>query len=194
MPEWSPPTKVRWLTDDEWSIVRGVFWDTLPYRQRIFLTDAAGENGRAFAIPTSVITGAVGTAFGGALAGPAGAALGAMLNWGLSFANVGYVIGVGPHKYPDMTKHPGLLVHEVTHVWQGKNSAFALTYVLDSALAQCLLGSTAAYTVTPGDPWRSYNAEQQASIVEHWYLNGCLTTDDDDHYPYIRDHIREGTG
>lgn len=193
MPSWSPPRQVRWLTSDEWDIVAGVFGDTLPYRQRVFLTDAAGADRRAFAIPTSAISGGMLTA-PSVMMGPAAVALMALIQWGASIVNAGYIIGVGPARFGDMTRHPGLLVHEMTHVWQGKNRTLALSYALEAAFHQCRqeLGGPDAYAFSPGRPWASYNPEQQASIVEAWFENGSSEDKNDPLFPYIRDHVRMG--
>ena len=191
MSSWNPPRRVRWLTEEEWGIAQGVFGDTLPFRQRVFLTDAVGANGRAFAIPTSAVSGAMLTA-GGTLFGAPAAALIALVQVGASVVNAGYIIGVGPARYPDMTKSPELLVHEMTHVWQGKNRTLALSYALEAALHQCRqeLTDYDAYAFSPGNPWESYNPEQQASIVETWFRKGCNESDTDPLYRYIRDDVR----
>jgi hypothetical protein len=78
------------------------------------------------------------------------------------------------------------LIHELTHVWQGHNSAFAPGYIFNSLWHQAV--DSDAYAYTAGQPWGDYNAEQQAHLVEDWYHRGCLTSDP--LFPYIRDHIR----
>lgn len=211
------PTSVRWMNDREWEIVTGVFnSSTLPFKQRIFITDGLGAQDRPFTIPTSLISSlpallasALG---GGALAGPAGAALmsavssvGALIG---SAINFGYIMSVGPGAYSDMSRDYAnpvpprtvktwrdLLVHETTHVWQGKNSVFALSYVFGSAISQCAAalggsGTGGAYNYTAGTPWGSLNPEQQAHLVEDWYDAG----ESGSHplYPYIRDKVRKG--
>jgi len=205
------------MNDKEWEIVTGVFnSSTLPFKQRIFVTDGLGAQNRAFTIPTSLISSlpvVLASALAGtALGGPAGAALttaissvGALLG---SVTNFGYIMSIGPGAYTDMSRdfanptpprtineYRALLVHETTHVWQGRNSTFALSYVFGSAISQCassLGGSTTggAYGYTAGAAWGSYNPEQQASIVEHWYEAG----ESGSHalYPYIRDYVRRG--
>jgi hypothetical protein len=86
-----------------------------------------------------------------------------------------------------------LLIHEMTHVWQGQ---FRLPFVFNSAWHQTLAvistgGDVApAYTYTTGSAWKNYNCEQQASIVEDWYVNGSLESDT--RFRYIRDNIRKG--
>lgn len=79
------------------------------------------------------------------------------------------------------------LIHELAHVWQGHNSAFAAGYIFNSLWHQAV--DKDAYAYTPGKPWGDYNVEQQAHLVEDWYSRGCLQTDV--LFPYIRDHIRK---
>jgi hypothetical protein len=184
------------------------------------VTDALGGGDAPFTIPTSAIsvstmpamisvglnavmasaTGPVGEALGTIhnVVGYAPSFLAAVPSQIGSFVNLGYLMNVGPTAYPDMTVDQGkkdLLVHEMTHVWQGKNSIFAMTYVINSAFHQCqgMLGSGsrgAAYSFTPGRWFRSYNAEQQAALVESWYAGGMPASGD--LWPYIRDYVRRG--
>lgn len=217
------PSQVRWLTSTEWDIVKSVFNSTLPFQQRVFLTDALGGGsgaGAPFTIPTSAISIAtipamISVGFSALIAnktGPVGRALSLIHNYvgfGPTFGptlpsliggtvNLGYFMNVGPTAYPDMTASQGtkdLLVHEMTHVWQGKNSSSSMTYVINSAFHQCqgIIGSGArgaAYSFTAGAPWHSYNAEQQAKLVESWYSSGMPTSGD--LWPYIRDYVRLG--
>jgi hypothetical protein len=166
----------------EYHIVSTVFADTLPYRFRIFVTDAAGADGRAFTIPTSLVSGLL-------PGNPASFFASLPLGYASSVINAGYLMNVGDDYDKLATTEQRLLVHETTHVWQGKNSTFALSYVFSSLLHQALDGS-GAYAYTPGQPWGSYNAEQQASIVEDWFRTGMSTSGP--LYPYITDHVRKG--
>src|SRR5215475_355369 len=103
------PTKVRLLRDAEWKIVERVFTaDKLPYRWRLLVTDGAGANGRAFTIPTSLLTMAAPVAFFAAvmknplitaIVAVGSAAVGTVF----SFANAGYIMSVGPDFYDDLT-------------------------------------------------------------------------------------------
>jgi hypothetical protein len=210
------PTDARFLNDPEWVIVSDVFQSTLPFRHRILLTDAAGADNRPFTIPTaaiSVLT--IPAAIQAALSGFVTAKLGAVgefvssvSNWtgylGIGsipsqiagMVNLGYLVNVGPTAYPDLSAgYSGLLVHEIAHVWQGKNSRSATTYVSNSIMHQCRSYADSAshggaYSYTPGGTWSAYNAEQQASVIEDWYLSGKPHSGD--LWPYIRDHVRHG--
>lgn len=64
--------------------------------------------------------------------------------------------------------------------------------VADSSTApstKCMHG-VHAYSYTVGQPWKSYNAEQQASIIEDWFSQGQLKTGP--LYPYIVNHVQKG--
>jgi hypothetical protein len=169
------------MNTPEYAIVSRVFGDTLPWRIRIIITNGLGKDNRPFCIPTSLLTSlpaALATGFAAVLIGELA-----------SFVNFGYLVNVGSD-YEDMSSsNQNLLVHETTHVWQGKNSVFAMTYVFESAISQCIHGLN-AYSYTAGSEWSSYNPEQQADIVEDWYAAGEPETGD--LWGYIRDHVREG--
>jgi len=175
------PSKARIMNLTEYEIVTRVFDDTLPYRFRIIITNGAGLDDRPFTIPTSLVTTLLGTAATGFLGVAAG--------YLTSFINAAYLMNVGS-AYPDMSSsNTDLLVHETAHVWQGKNSAFSLSYVFNSCISQCIRGGS-AYSYTAGSAWSSYNVEQQASIVEDWFGAGEPTSGD--LWGYIRDHVRKG--
>jgi hypothetical protein len=177
-----PPTQIRPISSMEYHIVSGVFGTTLPHRSRILITDGAGLDGRAFTIPTSFLSLVPGVNpalfLPTAIAGYLGSAI-----------NVAYLINVGRFYGALTTTRQGLLIHETSHVWQGKNSTFALTYVFNSVLSQCLHG-VRAYSYTAGQPWKSYNAEQQAMIIEDWFIKGQPKTGP--LYPYIVNHVQKG--
>lgn len=136
------------------------------------------------------------TGFSGALSLPAQA---------LGVVNLGYIVSVGSKAYPDMSVdypnakavgwYRNLLVHELAHVWQGSNSKSAMTFVTNSVMSQCAsMGGSGdhggAYDFKIGQNWRTYNAEQQASIIEKWYAEGMK--EEGELWPYIRDYVRKG--
>jgi len=201
------PTKFRHLSAAEWAIVDAVFGPTLPFQFRILVADGIGLHNVPFTVPTSVISSAL---LAAGIANPfvpatvVRAPLALVAGYGASIANAGYVMNVGPKYYPDMTITAwgkDLLVHEMTHVWQGKNSVFALSATLGALAAQCkgmsvsggFSGRTGAYAYSVTSPlaaWGSFNPEQQAQIVEDWYHKGSSTSSDV--FPYIRDYVRKG--
>lgn len=97
------------------------------------------------------------------------------------------VLHLGPQAFANSDRYKALLVHELTHVWQGQNGIFTFAYVANSGWHQLFSGS-AAYKYTPGKNWSEYNVEQQAHIVEDWYATGMST--ESPLYRYIRDIIR----
>jgi hypothetical protein len=110
----------------------------------------------------------------------------------------GYMLNVGPTAFSqDMSGPPDLkqlLIHELTHVWQGEHGSWPGSYVFDSVWHQGKsIAQTGdrnnAYTYTAGRPWSWYNVEQQANIVQDWSVNQSLFSL---LYPYIQFHIRAG--
>ena len=119
------------------------------------------------------------------------------------------------------------LIHELTHVWQGDHGVWPTFYMGQSILDQIEEGvrdivakreyrrwdehRAGAYTLHASDwgkPWGHFGVEQQASIVESWFLSepdrrrlkwsfgpgvtGGGQSPLDPRFPYIRDVIRLG--
>jgi hypothetical protein len=183
MPGIEMPTKIRFMNRTEYGIVTRVMGDTLPYRRRILITDACGVDGRAFTIPTSLLSTILGVPATGFFGGVA-------LGYLSSFTNLAYLINVGSANYDQLDgTNKKLLVHETMHVWQGKNSTFALSYVFNSVISQCFSGQ-GAYNYVLGQSWSSYNVEQQAKIVEDWFFAGESSSHSA--YTYIENNVRKG--
>jgi hypothetical protein len=112
-----------------------------------------------------------------------------------------YTIFVGPDVYDEGADGPRFrdtFIHELTHVWQGYHGLLGWAYMAQSMLSQGYAILTQhdrnkAYSYTPGSPWRSYNVEQQARLVQDWFLEG-MKTDNDVRYSYIANHIRASRG
>lgn len=69
-----------------------------------------------------------------------------------------------------------LLVHEATHVWQFQNGGHA--YIADSVWAQTFGdGYQLEKGLLQGRTWSELNCEQQATLVEHGWLQGCFNDD-----------------
>jgi len=100
---------------------------------------------------------------------------------------------LGPQRFANAGSDLPTLIHELTHVWQGHNHIFTTGYVFDSLWHQgkARLTGGSAYDCVPGAPWGTYNVEQQARLVEEWYVNG--KQESDPRFPYIRDRIRRPT-
>jgi hypothetical protein len=160
----------RNLSRGEIALAAQVFWTTLPYRD-IFLAPYLGIGEREYTLNYS----------GGGGRPP----------------HYKIFVGLTGFRGMDLTYHGRhTLIHELMHVWQSRNSNVPTWVILNSGACQVrewLQGDpygTACYAVQPGEPWDSYNAEQQATLIEQWYLAGMP-----DHgvlYPYVRDVIRKG--
>ena len=109
-----------------------------------------------------------------------------------------YTIYFGPEVFSDGADRPGTastFIHELTHVWQGYHSGLGWEYMVNSMIAQghAILTQgdrNRAYDYKPGKPWKKYNVEQQALLVQDWYRNGM--SEGDERYTYIANHIRAG--
>ncbi len=110
-------------------------------------------------------------------------------------------------------------IHELTHVWQGQHHGrTSQGYMLRSAIAQCTHGARDVlaarcwrgwahhrkkaydYSNKLGQPWDSFNVEQQAALVADWFcewqkndLEDANQPINDARYAYISDIIRAGS-
>jgi hypothetical protein len=101
-----------------------------------------------------------------------------------------YRLHLGQQRFDNPGSDLPTLIHELVHVWQGHHHFVTWGYVVDSVLHQGIAGlrGGSAYRYELGRPWGMYNVEQQAQIVEDWYVNGRQQSDP--RFPYIRDRIR----
>jgi len=152
----------RLITTREADQARKVFRDTVPYG-RVYLSNGLGAEQRPYTIPHPVKLGF-------------------------------YVIHIGPNGFADALGGTNreiefTFIHELAHVWQGHNNIFPLSYVCNSLWHQATEGNS-AYSYAPGNAWSSYNVEQQAQIVMHWWKQGGRESNRDPRWRYIRDNIR----
>lgn len=150
----------RDLTRGEWHLAAQVFHYTVPYG-RVRVTDKIGLENRPYTLNY----------------------MGGMEGEDTYHLNVGRAGFAGMDRYRDLQK---TLIHELAHVWQSCHSAWGPLYIFNSVWHQAK--SKDAYAYSPGKPWGDYNVEQQAHIVEDWFLRGQSKTDA--LFPYIRDAIR----
>jgi hypothetical protein len=109
-----------------------------------------------------------------------------------------YTIYFGPEVFRGGADARGVgdaFIHELTHVWQGWHGHLGWGYMIASVVAQGRAfvargDRRVAYEYEPGRPWRSYNVEQQAQLVQDWFARGMRR--DDERYGYIAEHIRAG--
>ena len=202
------PTKIRNPDPAEWQICKKVFGDTLPLRQRVLITNAYGLGQTKFTIPTAAITAVGMTAASVGLTAvtlnPLVGILGSGIAYLQSFISYAYMINVGPIAEKTMVgvEEP-LLVHEMVHVWQGYNGIFSMDYIISSFGNQCkgiissgsFNGRNQAYgnpKVIPNGTWRDMNAEEQAKLVEYWFVSEKMSKSSP-RWSYIKYFIREGT-
>ena len=164
----------RLLKESEVAFARRVFEDKLPY-DRVYLSDSFFPFNEGTAVTVASVS---------------------------SFVLVrtlrSYTIFFGPRPFREGADGPEFghtFVHELTHVWQGYQGVLGWAYMAQSLLSQgyAVLAHgdrNKAYLYEPGAPWRSYNVEQQAYLVEDWFKRGMSETDE--RYTYIVNHIRTG--
>lgn len=71
---------------------------------------------------------------------------------------------------------PHVFVHELCHVWQFQNGGHA--YIADAVHAQTLGdGYDIEKGLLEGRAWAALNAEQQATLVEEAFFQGCIADD-----------------
>lgn len=159
----------RLLTEDEKNLAREVFQATIPYGA-VWLSNVVGLDERPYTVPHPRRAGS-------------------------------YVIHFGRDGFADATDSSvtvlgmpadAAFVHEMTHVWQGRNRWNPFDYVIDSVFNQIVhCQAVYEYELTDDAAWSDFSAEQQAHIVGDWYRLGKSETDD--RFRFIRDNIRTGT-
>ena len=194
--------QVRSLTDAEIILARGVYGSTIPF-DRVTVTDLNLGGAVTLAGRNSLLE-----------------RFSYTINWVAGFGGI-----------MDSSNRRATLIHELCHVWQGENGIWPTVYIAESAWAQLRHGikdllekkewrgwpehRSTAYPFAAADigrNWSSFNVEQQASIVESWYMPerdrvvregrgyrvhnfgpgvyGGGSSPHDARYPYIRDVIR----
>ncbi len=101
-----------------------------------------------------------------------------------------YIINFGSSGYANAGTLANLptFIHELTHVWQSFQQTFANGYIFNSLWHQSISGG-GAYSYNLRQNWNSYNVEQQASIVEHWFSRDLMSTSSP-RFTYIQNGIR----
>ena len=176
--------QTRLLTNGEILLAKMVFHTTLPYNI-ITISDAIGLGNRAFTIPMFNEGQAAASTIGTLLLGPLAAPFVLMRpsSYLINFGGSGFANGISGANVPTF-------IHELTHVWQSFNQTVPSAYIFNSLWHQTISGG-AAYSYSPGQAWRNYNVEQQASIVEDWFSkDGMRPTSP--RFTYIQNNIRAG--
>jgi hypothetical protein len=173
--------KHRQMTDEEFAFADRVFRGTLPSK-RIVLTNLLGLGRRPFTMPT------VGDAI--------------LVNLGAGFDDPIRYTGYGDADNPKRQKAGQLLIHELTHAWQIATTTFLPGMICGGVLNQATTigGDMSVYKYGPaGPPFRDFNLEQQASIVDDWFAGTdpqsfppLTESDENPYFRYVRDNIRTG--
>ena len=165
----------RTLTEDEYRYAQVVFGDTLPPRERIYVTNLSHDGGRAYTWPNVDHS--------------------VLLNLDLAYADP---LRWTSNRYPE----PGqVLIHELTHAWQIRTGDFTpglicdretktSSYTPDPALAWGDLGlEQQAATV---DEWFGAYAGGAATVADLAKNLGSTDAISDGSFHYIADHVRLG--
>ncbi|HSN77444.1 MAG TPA: DUF4157 domain-containing protein [Anaerolineae bacterium] len=159
---------IRHLAAGERAIAAKVFKNTIPYDE-VVVSDGLGGGDRPFTLPT-------------------------YLRLPLFNVSAGkYVIHAGEGYYgmSYLAEDKKLLIHELTHVWQGEHSSHSWDYVVSSLWSQALTDNAYEYDRRILKQWDDYNSEQQAQIVEDWFADGMKEKQEEDRrFYYIKKHIR----
>jgi hypothetical protein len=169
------PSKSRDLSDDEINLARSVFHSSLPPWPTISITDGLGIGDAPFTTDNST------PFFPDILGGD-------------------YSLNLGPDMYPDATllrwfdrcsRYRDVFIHEMTHVWQYYYTWTRYTVAVSSLWTHITDKSTSCgYAYEVGKPWADYSDEQQAQLVEDWFHNGALDTDE--RFVYVDKIVRPG--
>ena len=170
--------KHRQLTSEEYRFAVTVFGDTLPPRERIYVTNLSHGGGHKYTWPN--VDGSV------------------LLNLGDAFDNP---MRHAEGKKPSYPTNGQVLIHELVHAWQIHTKSFVPGILCKAAF------STGSYTPTVGKAWSDLGLEQQAAVIDQWfgdYAGMWNTIEDvinnlarqeaihDPRFFYIANHIRFG--
>jgi outer membrane protein OmpA-like peptidoglycan-associated protein len=178
---WFRPARLfRKLTTRERSLAWHVFHHSLPPLNTIGVTDGLGDDGSIWTLDRSFLE--------FLQSGPPKSLdqlryflnFGEAVHWDLADEKPLQSAVPG---YPDRARD--VFVHEMTHVWQFHRGD---SVKLRSIYAQKI---GAGYKFTRGAPWKEYNVEQQAHIVETWNEERKDRGENDELFPYIHYIIRQ---
>ena len=169
--------KHRQMTVEEYKFAGTVFGDTLPPREKFFITNLSHGGGRKYTwvnVDRSIL-----------------------MNLDDAFND--------PMHYSDASHGYGakgqVFIHELTHAWQIKTESF-----IPGTICKAVFGNH-TYTPNVGEQWSNMGLEQQAAIVDQWfgkYAGNWNTIEDvivnlskqeairDPSFGYINNNIRLG--
>jgi hypothetical protein len=148
------------LTQYEYDFACAVFGsNSLPARENIIKTNMYGIGGRPFTVPN--------------------AAGQIIMNLGPGYFDPTRWVRPGKDIVAGQT-----FIHEMTHAWQIQNDQTVdfVCGALDNQIRYTLLNDSSVYNPAGGrKQWSDYNLEQQATLIEMWYEDGCYF-----HHPFFR--------
>jgi hypothetical protein len=163
---------VRQLSFEEIRFTRRVFGNSLQY-DRILLSDGAGLGGRAFTTPSL---------------NPFSQQIVIHLPHECFYNPLIYTNSVYP-------RAGQVYIHELTHAWQIIYNHFTPGVICDGISTQLkqMLFNVDVYALdtTELKPYRTWNCEQQAHLVDLWFQGGSSQLNR--LFPYIRDNIWPGS-
>ena len=71
------------------------------------------------------------------------------------------------HTTRNYKEHGQILIHELIHVWQIEHTNSILNFLCEAIHTQ--LANPVYEPTVDNRPWKEYNPEQQATIVDRWY-------------------------
>jgi hypothetical protein len=159
---------LRQLTPVERNLVNVVFKNTIDL-DRVWLTDQSGIGGRAFTTPALNFTDKI-------------------------LVNIGSGAFTSPTTFTS-SRYPApgqLLIHELTHAWQIVTTGSVAGLVCDGLWTQLQYNlGTNVYALDNsfGSDWGAYGLEQQATIVDLWFMGGASAGHR--YFRYVADNIRK---
>jgi hypothetical protein len=169
--------KHRQMTSEEYRFASTVFGNTLPPRERLYLTNLSHGGGRKYTWPN--LDGSV------------------VINLDDAFDD--------PMHYASINNYPTkgqVFIHELAHAWQIQTKSF-----IPGVLCKAVLETGSYDYGPAGQAWSDFGLEQQAAIVDHWFgkyagmwntiedVIANLATQDaihDSYFGYIANNIRLG--
>ena len=131
--------KHRQMTVEEYRFANTVFGDTLPPRERFFITNLSHGGGRKYTwvnVDRSIL-----------------------MNLDDAFEN-SMRYSDAAHGYAAMGQ---VFIHELTHAWQINTKSF-----IPGTICKAVFGRQ-TYTPSVGERWSDMGVEQQAALVDQWY-------------------------
>ena len=133
----------RQMTVEEYQFAQAVFGDTLPPRDRLYITNLSHGGGRLYTWPN--VDGSV------------------VLNLNDAFDDPVHQV----EGYPYTTRGQ-VFIHEMAHAWQTRTKSF-----VPGLLCRLALETSSYDFTPQGQAWSDFGLEQQAAVVDQWFRNNA---------------------